>query len=114
MKRAANNDLLSRAEEMLLLIVWDLRGEAYGASIRRRLGQLTGRQPSIGAVYVPLERLVSQGLLKAEAGEPSPVRGGRRKRYYRLTPRGVRALRQTRRITERLWANKVRWNPGRA
>lgn len=100
-------------EESLLLVVWDLREEAYGVPIRERLGELTGRRPSLGAVYVPLERLVRDGLLRAEEGEPTPVRGGRRKRYYRLTPRGVKALQATRRVTDRLWAGKAQWKAKR-
>jgi DNA-binding PadR family transcriptional regulator len=114
MSRTVDDGLLSRIEEMLLLVVWDLRDGAYGVPIRRRVGELTGRRLSVGAVYVPLERLVRRGLLKTEEGEPTPVRGGRRKRYYRLTPRGVRVLMQTRKVTERLWAGKLKWRAGRA
>ena len=114
MARSSDEHLLSRIEEILLLVVWDLRGSAYGVPIRRRVGELTGRRLSVGAVYVPLERLVRDGLLETEEGEPTPVRGGRRKRFYRLTPRGVKALQQTRRLTERLWAGKAQWKAGRA
>ena len=97
-------DLLSRTEELLLLVVGELGPQAYGVPIRERLSRISGRRLSVGAVYVPLERLVEAGLLAAEAGEPTPVRGGRRKRYYRVTPKGLRALRQTRRVTEAVWA----------
>lgn len=106
--------LLSRIEEFLLLVVWELGPGAYGVPVRTRLSEVLGRRLSIGAVYVPLERLVGAGLLRAVEGEPTPVRGGRRKRYYRLTARGVRALRATRRVTERLWAGKAAWKVGRA
>src|SRR3990172_11840163 len=57
MTKRAKDRLLSRMEESLLLVVWDLREGAYGVPIRRRLAEVTGRQPSVGAVYVPLERL---------------------------------------------------------
>jgi len=113
MTKRAKDGLLSRMEESLLLVVWDLRQGAYGVPIRRRLAEVTGRRPSVGAVYVPLERLVEQGLLRAEEGEPTPIRGGRRKRYYRLTPRGLKALQETRRVTERLWAGKAEWKARR-
>jgi DNA-binding PadR family transcriptional regulator len=106
MPRAEPPDLLSRIEEILLLAVWELRDGAYGVPIRRRLEELLGRRVSVGAVYVPLDRLLDEGLLSAEFGDPSAVRGGRRKRYYRLTPKGAAALRQTRRITRRIWAGK--------
>ena len=114
MTKRAKDGLLSRMEESLLLVVWDLRQDAYGVPIRRRLAEVTGRRPSVGAVYVPLERLVEQGLLRAEEGEPTPIRGGRRKRYYRLTPRGLKALQETRRVSERLWAGKTQWKARRA
>lgn len=97
-------DLLSRTEELLLLVVGELGDGAYGVPIRRRLARVAGRPISVGAVYVPLERLVHQGLLSASAGAPTPVRGGRRKRFYSLTAKGLRALRQTRRVTESAWA----------
>jgi DNA-binding PadR family transcriptional regulator len=104
MRSKTDVELLSRVEELLLLVVGELGEGAYGVPIRRRLGGMLGRRLSVGSVYVPLERLVERGLLTAEAGEPTPVRGGRRKRFYRLSPRGSRALLQTRRITERAWA----------
>jgi DNA-binding PadR family transcriptional regulator len=53
-------------------------------------------------------------LLRVVEGEPTPVRGGRRKRYYRLTAHGLRAIKETRRLTERLWAGKTRWKTGQA
>jgi PadR family transcriptional regulator PadR len=96
--------VLSRMEEFLLLAVWGLGEGAYGVPIRRRLQRELRRKLSVGAVYVPLERLVARGLRRAATGAPTPVRGGRRKRFYRLTPEGLRALRETRRITQRLWA----------
>lgn len=104
MRGKRGTDLLSRTEELLLLVVGELGPAAYGVPIRERLSRIWGRRLSVGAVYVPLERLVERGLLAAEAGEPTPVRGGRRKRYYRLTPKGIRALRQTRRAVEAVWA----------
>jgi DNA-binding PadR family transcriptional regulator len=61
---------------------------------------------SVGAVYVPLERMVAKGWLVPEDGAPSPVRGGRRRRYYRLTPAGAQALRAARNLSHRIWAGK--------
>ena len=104
MPTSTRPDLLSRTEELLLLIVGELGDSAYGVPIRRRLGRVLGRLLSVGAVYVPLERLVREGLLTASAGAPTPVRGGRRKRFYTLTAKGLRALRLTRRVTESAWA----------
>ncbi len=112
-----NADLLSRIEEILLLTVWELGPEvAYGVPIRERVQRVLGKRVSIGAIYVPLERMVERGWLRAAAGEPTPARGGRRKRYYRLTARGRKALRETRRVTERAWSaiSEGEWKTRRA
>ena len=106
MARSSTSEVLSRIEEILLLAVWELGVGAYGVPIRRRVEELLGRRLSVGSVYVPLDRLVQDGLMTAEVGEPTPVRGGRRRRYYRVTPTGVAALRATRRLTRRIWAGK--------
>ena len=112
MRETRRPELLSRIEELLLLVVGELGDRAYGVPIRRRLAKVLGRNLSVGAVYVPLERLVGQGLLAAEAGDPTPVRGGRRKRFYRLTAKGLRALRHTRRVTESAYAALARAGSG--
>jgi PadR family transcriptional regulator, regulatory protein PadR len=109
-------DLLTRMEEILLLVIWELGEGAYGVPIGERVERLLGRELSVGAIYVPLERMVAAGWLRAEEGEPTPVRGGRRKRYYRITAAGAKALRTTRRLTDRIWAGKPdnlpTFNPG--
>ncbi|HEY4666174.1 MAG TPA: helix-turn-helix transcriptional regulator [Anaerolineales bacterium] len=106
MSRPKPPDVLSRIEEILLLAVWELGEEAYGVPIRRRVEELLNRRLSVGSVYVPLDRMALAGLLSAEFGPPTAVRGGRRKRYYRLTAKGIAALRQTRRLSRRIWAGK--------
>lgn len=95
--------LLSRSEEMVLLAVWTLQDEAYGVTIRHYLTKVTGGMWSVGAVYVPLERLARRGYVASRQSDPTPERGGRRKRYYRLTPRGVRILQEMWRIEQVLW-----------
>jgi PadR family transcriptional regulator, regulatory protein PadR len=97
-------DLLTRMEEIILLCVHHLAEEAYGIAIREYIVELTGEEMSVGAVYVPLERLEQRGLLESYLGEPTPERGGRGKRFYRLTPDGISALRAARQVHERLWA----------
>jgi DNA-binding PadR family transcriptional regulator len=116
MKGRQSAVVLSRMEEILLLVVCDLGANAYGVPIRERAQRVWGRRLSIGAIYVPLERLVGRGLLRATQGEPTPVRGGRRKRYYDVTARGLRALRETRRMTERAWSglSESEWKTRRA
>lgn len=97
--------VLTRMEELLLLVVWKLEKEAYGLAIRDRLSELTGSDYSVGAVYTPLKRLKQRGFLDSWESEPTEERGGRSKRFYKLTPKGVRALRQVRSLTEEAWSD---------
>jgi len=96
--------LLSRTEEALLLAVHTLAPGAYGLAIGAYLKELTGKSWSVGAIYIPLERLEQRGLLSSHDGDPTPERGGRSKRYYLLSPKGVEALSEAKRLLDALWA----------
>jgi PadR family transcriptional regulator PadR len=65
---------------------------AYTAAVRQELQERAGRDVSPGAIFTTLERLEDRGLVTSRYGDPTPERGGRRKRYYRLRPEGRRAL----------------------
>jgi DNA-binding PadR family transcriptional regulator len=95
--------LLSRTEEMILLSVFTLGEKAYGLAIRGHLNEVSGKRFSVGAVYVPLERLEDKGMLLSHEAEPTPERGGRSKRYYRLTAKGKEALEEIRVLHAALW-----------
>ena len=95
--------LLSRSEEIVLLSIWKLQGNAYGVSIRKQVSDVTGRRWSIGAIYAPLHRLEKKGFVKTLQGAPIPKRGGRSKVYYELTPRGKNALLETKKVHESIW-----------
>lgn len=97
--------LLPRPEELLLLAVWRLQGNAYGASIRNHLTDATGEDWSIGNVYTPLDRLARKGFVETYMGPPTPERGGRSKRFYKLTAEGVAALNHAHRVHETMWHN---------
>lgn len=91
-------------EELLLLCVYTLSDDAYGASIQQKV-EREGRRPvSIGAVYATLDRLERKGFLRSWLGEPTALRGGRRKRHFRITSTGVRALKSIRRTRDSVWA----------
>ena len=81
-------------EQLVLMGVLRLDSEAYGAAIRQEIHARSGRDVSINAVYTTLDRLESKGFLKSWVGEPTPQRGGRRRKFYGLRPAGVAALRQ--------------------
>jgi len=97
--------LLSRIEEMIMLTVYVLGDDAYGMAIRKHLREVTGKRFSIGAIYVPLERLESKGFLSAEEKSPTPKRGGRSKRFFRVTTEGHSALNAIRQVHASLWEN---------
>lgn len=96
-------ELLTKLEELVLIAVLRLKEEAYGTTIYKHVSGLTGSRAAMSSIYYPLERLVRRGLLKAYLGEPTPVRGGMRKRYYRLTRAGALALQENRDLTETAW-----------
>jgi PadR family transcriptional regulator, regulatory protein PadR len=83
---------LGSLEQLLMMAVLHLEADAYGARIRAAIEDRTGRLVSPGAVYTALDRLERRGLVASWLGEPTPERGGKRKRYYRLKPPGLQLL----------------------
>jgi PadR family transcriptional regulator PadR len=99
-------------ELAILLSLASLDDDAYGASIRREVSRRLGRECTVGAVYTTLQRLEDKALLTSWTSEPTPVRGGRARRCYKLTPAGDRALRAARTVRERLWKGvAIDWRP---
>jgi len=96
--------LLSKPEELILLAVFSLKENAYGVTIREHIIDKTGKNWTIGAIYVPLNRLARDGYLETTIGEPTPERGGKRKKFYSLTQRGMKALAFTKRINDSMWS----------
>jgi DNA-binding PadR family transcriptional regulator len=98
-------DKIGEFEEFALLALHalDREDERYGASIQQHMETHTHRVVSIGAVYAALVRLEEKGYVRSVLGEPAPVRGGKRKRLYEPTPAGLKALRDLRRVRERMW-----------
>ena len=90
---------LGEFEQVVLFAVARLDDDAYGAAIRDEIVRRTGRRVSGGAVYTTLARLEGQGLIASRWGEPTPERGGKRKRYFRLRPPGREALARSWRAT---------------
>jgi len=96
-------ELLTKPEELLLLAICNLNNDAYGVEILKYLTRKTGKEWSIGSIYVPLDRLVRMSYLETYQGEPTSKRGGRRKRFYRVTKTGMEALRESKRVQEEMW-----------
>jgi PadR family transcriptional regulator, regulatory protein PadR len=94
---------LGRLEGATLASVARLGDDAYGAEIRRDLEKVLGREYSLGAVYVTLERLAAKGWLRSTMSDPRPERGGRSRRCYTLTPSGRAVLRESERELFRIF-----------
>ncbi|MCP4724078.1 MAG: PadR family transcriptional regulator [bacterium] len=94
---------LSRQEEFVLLSIWRLKDNAYGVTIRRYLTKITGKEWTLGAIYVPMYRLSDKGYVRSYLSDPTEERGGRSKRMYTTTPQGMDALNQTKKMHDRIW-----------
>jgi PadR family transcriptional regulator, regulatory protein PadR len=90
-------------ELMVLLALIRLGDDAYGVPISREIEQRSERQVALGSVYAALERLEEKGLAASRLGDPTAERGGRAKRYFRVTEAGLREVRQTQRALISLW-----------
>jgi DNA-binding PadR family transcriptional regulator len=95
---------LGSLEHIVLLAVMRLGSDAYGMTVRREIESATGRDLSIGAVYATLGRLESKGFIKSFTGDPTAERGGRAKRYFRMTADGKGVLRNTHQIIQKMSA----------
>ena len=90
--------ILTKPEELLLLAICNLQGNAYGVEILKYVSQKTRTDWSIGSIYVPLDRLARLGYVVSYQGEPTSKRGGKSKRYFTITPDGMQALRESLRV----------------
>ena len=98
-----SRETLGNFELMVLLAVLRVGEGAYGVPIARELEETSGRDVLLGSVYAALERLESKGLVASRLGESTPERGGRAKKYFKLTAKGLREVRDTRRALVKLW-----------
>jgi len=90
-------------EHLVLVAVLLLADDAYGVPIRREITARTGRELTVGALYATLDRLETKKLLASRTGDPTPERGGRSKRYFRVTALGLRAIRESREAMNAMW-----------
>jgi DNA-binding PadR family transcriptional regulator len=96
-------DSLGEFEKVVLLAILQLGGQSYGAPILDEIEKRAGQTPSSGTLYVALRRLERRGLLASFFGDPTPERGGRAKRFFRVEPEAIRLLRRS----QELWTSMV-------
>jgi DNA-binding PadR family transcriptional regulator len=104
-------ETLGTFEQAVLLATLRLGKGAYGRAILREMGETLGRDVSAGAVYATLDRLAAKSYVTSRLGEGTPERGGRARRYFRVTAAGVRALNEAKTALETLWRT-VSWPVG--
>jgi PadR family transcriptional regulator len=93
-------DYLGEFEHIVVLALLRLEDGAYGVSVRQEIESRIKRVVSIGAVYATLDRLEQKGYVKSRRGDPTPERGGRSKRFFRVTARGVAAVNRAQRALQ--------------
>jgi len=96
-------NFLGEFEQVVLLALARRGRDAYSVSVHEEILERTGRDVSIPAVYVTLDRLEDKGLVRSWKGEPTPEPGGRAKRFFELTDEGRAALEEARSLLDRLW-----------
>ena len=94
---------LGEFQEIVMLSILILGENAYGVSIQDELDQRMNRRNSRGALQTALTRLEEKGLIASSVGEPTPERGGRRKRYYKVTNSGLLTLQDAKNLREGMW-----------
>ena len=94
---------LGDIEHLVLLAILRLGKEAYGIPILDEVSARSGREVSRATVYVALKRLEQKGLVTSKLGESTPERGGRAKRFFKMKPSGLKALRESRDMFLSLW-----------
>jgi PadR family transcriptional regulator PadR len=97
--------LMTRNEEIILLSILKLEGNAYGVSIRKQIYRATGNKWSFASIYQPLDNLAKKKYVKRIKGDPTAKRGGKSKFYYEVTPDGKRELQKLKKAHEQIWAD---------
>lgn len=100
----ANRDYLGEFEHIVVLALLRLGDRAYGVTVRKEIELRIGREVSIGAIYATLYRLEAKGYVKSHLGDPTPERGGRSKRFFRVSAKGMAAVNRSHRALQRMAA----------
>lgn len=99
----ARREHLGEFEQIVLLAILRVREDAYGVPIRLEIESRTGRSVTVGALYRTLDRLEEKGYVTSSFGDPTPARGGRSRRYFKVRPVGLRTLRASRDVLTAMW-----------
>jgi len=95
---------MTRNEEIILLTILKLKGNAYGVNIRRQIYEDMGNNWSFASIYQPLDNLVRKKYVRRIKGDPTARRGGKSKFYYEVTQEGLQELQKLKKAHEQVWA----------
>jgi PadR family transcriptional regulator PadR len=104
---------LTRKEELIMLSILNLEDDAYLIAIADHLSGITGKRVSLTSVHLPLSRLENSGLISSRFGKATARRGGRRKKIYKITEKGLEVLGEFKRISDELWESYLKFTPPR-
>jgi DNA-binding PadR family transcriptional regulator len=96
--------LMTRNEEIILLTILKLEGNAYGVSIQKQINQNTGEKWSFASIYQPLDNLVRKKYVRRKKGDPTAKRGGKSKFYYEVTREGLKNLKMLKKAHDQVWS----------
>ena len=94
---------LGEFQEIVMLSILILDEKAYGVTIQEDLESRMNRKTSRGALQTALTRLEEKGFITSAYGEPTAERGGRRKRYYQVSNKGVETLKEAKELRQDMW-----------
>jgi DNA-binding PadR family transcriptional regulator len=103
---------LTRKEEIIMIAIWKLGGNAYGVSIREKVIELSRQKIVYGTLYNSLEYLIRKGFVSSKKGCPAPERGGKSKTIYSITQEGEIAIQKTRELQEQIWQDMPKFKLG--
>jgi DNA-binding PadR family transcriptional regulator len=110
----ANPNPISNFELMVMLALIRLGDDAYGVPISQEIEVHSGHDVALGSVYAALERLQDRGFVSSSVGEPTPERGGRAKKYFKVTGKGMKVVQETQQTLMRLWKGLPKLQGGKA
>ena len=95
---------LTKLEELVMIAIWRLNDDAYGVKIKNKVKEIGGKEYFYNTLYTTFDQLTRKGYISKHFGEPSTVRGGKRKVYFRISKEGRGALENAFMRQNRLWA----------
>ena len=95
---------LTKLEELVMLAIWRLQDSAYGVQIKNKVKEIGGKEYFYNTLYTTFDQLTRKGYLTKHFGEPTAVRGGKRKVYFKITKKGRGALENAFQQHRRIWA----------